>query len=289
MEEFPERDVIDKAETLILQIRDVQSCRIATDDSGRISEIHVVAATDRQPKMIARDVDACLKAQMGLAVDYRKIGVVLIDVAPGDEPDGPDDDDVEVEQELNEDDIEVQRELDNIIERRFRKRSKIGETTVQTHPSDDDPVIDDPVQLEFLEEDNRARFRGLSLNINESSISVEVKLERNGIEVIGCLEAVRKSGPVYETIAGATIHALTELIEEDFQICLAGIDEVELAGKNAMVAAVDIVDGRSVRSYAGSVFVGRDPNEATVLAVLDAINRPFGRWKSISEIHYRIR
>lgn len=296
MEEFPERDVIDKAETLILQIRDVQSCRIATDDSGRISEIHVVAATDRQPKMIARDVDACLKAQLGLAVDYRKIGVVLIDAPSEEEPEELEevgDDDIEVREELDDDDIEIQQELDNVIKRRFTERANIGDTTVQRQHSNDDPVNtdpvnDDPVRLEFLEDDNRARFRGLSLNINESSISVEVKLERNGIEVAGCLEAVRKSGPIYETIAGATIHALTELIEEDFQICLAGIDEVELAGKNAMVAAVDIVDGRSVRSYAGSTFVGRDPNEATVLAVLDAINRPFGRWKSIREIHYRI-
>jgi hypothetical protein len=288
LEEFPERDVIDKAENLILQIRDIKSCRISTDDSGRISEIHVVAATDRQPKMIARDVDTCLKAELGLAVDYRKIGVVLIDAVPEDEPEETDDDVVDTVQDQDEDDIEIQQELDNVIERRFTDRSKIGETTVQAHHSDDDPVNDDSTQLEFLEDDNRARFRGLSLNINESSISVEVKLERNNIVVTGCLEAVRKSGPVYEAIAGATVHALTELIEEDFQICLAGIEEVELAGKNAMIAAVDIVDGRSVRSYAGSTFVGRDSNEATVLAVLDAINRPFGRWKSIRAIHYRI-
>ena len=93
---------------------------------------------------------------------------------------------------------------------------------------------------------------------------------------------------MHETIAEATIHALTELLDEDFHLCLSGIEEVELAGREALVAAVELLEGRSVRCFSGIAFVGRDVNEAVVLAVLDAVNRPFGRWKTRREAHYRI-
>jgi hypothetical protein len=253
LEEFPGRDLIEKAEDLVMSLRDIQSCRIATDQSGKISEIHVVAATDRSPKMIARDVETCLKAQLGLAVDYRKIGVVIIDaMRTEDLPDPPGRGD---------------RQLDELVEEKL---------------SENGPG------LEFLEDEVRVRFKGLDISIDETRVDVEVRLEKNGIEAAGSQAQLRKSGPIYETIAGAALHALDELLDEDFQLTLSGIEEVELPGRKAIVVAIDQIDGRMVKSYAGSAFIGRDPNEATVLAVLDAINRPLGRWKSRREIHYRI-
>ena len=143
--------------------------------------------------------------------------------------------------------------------------------------------------LEFLEEDARVRFAGLKLSIEETRVDAEVKLEKNGIEVVGCLGGYRTGGPMYETIAGATVHALTELLDERFHLCLSTVKEIEVSGSRALLAAVDVIDGRAVRSFAGCVFVGRDSNEAAALAVLDALNRPSGRWKSRTEIHYRIR
>ncbi len=276
MDDNPGRDRIDEAEALIMKVRDIQSCRITTDEQGRITEIHVVAATDRQPKMIARDVETCLKAQLGIDVDYRKIGVVLIDAA---------DDTAEEEQdpEARFTTAGLEDELDEMVEHR------ISETQQEMRAVEINPSGDETGRLEFLEDDNRARFRGLSIDIDEASISVDVRLEKSGVESVGHLEAFRKSGPIFETIAGATILALTELLDEDFHLCLSGIEKVELAGREALVAAVDIVDGRAVKSFAGSAFVGRDPNEAAVLSVLDAVNRPFGRWRSRREIHYRIK
>jgi len=81
LEDKPNKDIIERAEDLILRLREVQSARIYADEQGAISEIHVVAVTDRAPKLIARDVESCLKATLGLTIDYRKIGVVVIDPA----------------------------------------------------------------------------------------------------------------------------------------------------------------------------------------------------------------
>ena len=65
-DETPGRELIDRAETLILRLRDIQSCRITTDETGQVAEIHVVACTNRSPKLIARDVESCLRAELGL-------------------------------------------------------------------------------------------------------------------------------------------------------------------------------------------------------------------------------
>jgi hypothetical protein len=320
LEEHPDRETIERAEDLILRLRDVQSCKIHTDETGRISEIHVVAASDRHPKMIARDVETCLKAELGLWIDYRKIGVVLIDIKKETDP---------VKRKRMED-------ADAVVDRIFQAGST--EETKRTGPgtgfkpssadsgkyagdpagrgaggqaggsSAADDGKDDPEstvqgtdwkaverggaeqpRLDFLEQDVRVRFKGLSLSLDEERVDVEVRLEKSGLEVTGCKGDIRKSGPLYEVIAGAAIHALTELLDEKFHLCLSGIEEVKVLGQDALFAVVDQVDGRVVRRFMGCVCVGRDPNEAAVLTVLDAVNRAFGRWKSRKEVHYRIR
>ncbi|HEU4363860.1 MAG TPA: hypothetical protein VFT13_00185 [Candidatus Krumholzibacteria bacterium] len=67
------------AESLVGRIQGVTSCRIRLDGSGQIAEIHVVAGPGKSPKFVARDVEGALKAGMNLDIDYKKIGVVLLD------------------------------------------------------------------------------------------------------------------------------------------------------------------------------------------------------------------
>ncbi len=307
--------MIERAEDLILRLRDIHSCRIATDETGAVSEVHVVAATERPPKMIARDVETCLKAELNLDVDYRKIGVVIIDPMKETDPAK------RQQASAGETDPVGDDDTDRIVEERFAGLAgaggepgdeaaaagteSAGEPWIQEPASEKEytrvpargdrtgeggaPPVEGGAALEFLEEDMRVRFVGLRLGIEETRVDAEVKLEKNGLEVVGCLGGFRTSGPMYETIAGATIHALTELLDERFHLCLSTVKEIEVSGSKAMLAVVDVIDGRAVRNFAGCVFVGRDSNEAAVLAVLDALNRPSGRWKSRTEINYRIR
>jgi hypothetical protein len=71
-----------QAEALVGRIQGVSSCRMRTNASGEISEVHVVARAGKSPRLVARDVESCLKAEMELDVDYKKIGVVVVDGAP---------------------------------------------------------------------------------------------------------------------------------------------------------------------------------------------------------------
>lgn len=270
LEETPEREMIARAENLITRLRDIQSCRITTDETGQVTEVHVVACTNRSPKMIARDVETCLRAELGLFVDYRKIGVVLIDSHK----------DLSIEQAGPK-----RRWTDRLdaSERRSEESEAIHDLRIEDEVHEAEPG------LEFLEEDMRVRFRGLTLTLDDDSMDIEVRLERSGVEAVGSMGAVAAGEPVLEVIARATVHALTELLDEDFDLCLSRIEEVDLKGRTALLAMIDVVTGREARSYVGCVFIGRDRNEAAALAVLDAINRPLGRWKSRKEIHYTIR
>ncbi len=72
------QEVIERAEILVNRIQGVSSCRISTDEVGAITEIHVVALPHKAAKLVARDVESCLKAELGMEVDHRKIGVVVI-------------------------------------------------------------------------------------------------------------------------------------------------------------------------------------------------------------------
>ncbi len=76
-----------RAESLIARIQGISSCRIALNNGGQIAEIHVVATSGKPPKLVARDVESMLKAEMGLDVDYKKIGVVMFDQESSNTPD----------------------------------------------------------------------------------------------------------------------------------------------------------------------------------------------------------
>ncbi|MFQ5511776.1 MAG: hypothetical protein ACE5EO_08005 [Candidatus Krumholzibacteriia bacterium] len=75
-------DTIARAEQLVSRIQGISSCRISTDETGEITEVHVVATSPKPPKLVARDVESCLKAEVGVSVDYKKIGVVVFDRDP---------------------------------------------------------------------------------------------------------------------------------------------------------------------------------------------------------------
>ena len=274
----PNGEFIEKAEDLVTRLRDVQTCRITTDERGAITEIHVVATSDRPAKMIARDVETCLKAELDCEIDYRKIGVVLIEAPMESErprpvvvDPGPAGDDPPPAAE------DLPRSTPSSFERPFHVIAGEG-AAAEAAP-----------RLEFLESDVRPVFDGLTLSVGGDRVDAEVRLSRSDLDVTGCLGGPRRGGPPWETIAGAALHALLELLDEPFQLALSAIEETTVAGRRVIVAVVDVIEGRTARSLAGCAFTGRDPNEAVVLAVLDAVNRPFSRWRTKREIHYTIR
>jgi len=65
-------------EGAINQVQGVVANRVVPGDKGDLSEIHVMASTERAPKQIVRDIESLLFVKFGLRVDYRKISLVQL-------------------------------------------------------------------------------------------------------------------------------------------------------------------------------------------------------------------
>lgn len=65
-------------EGAINQVQGVVANRVVPDDKGDLSEIHVMASTERAPKQIVRDIESLLFVKFGFRVDYRKISLVQL-------------------------------------------------------------------------------------------------------------------------------------------------------------------------------------------------------------------
>jgi hypothetical protein len=90
-------DEVRHAQALVARVPGISSCHITAGSDGEVTEVHVVATAGKSAKLVARDVESLLKAEMGIDLDYRKIGVVTIDAGP-DEPAEPPQAPREVEQ-----------------------------------------------------------------------------------------------------------------------------------------------------------------------------------------------
>ncbi|MGB9813000.1 MAG: hypothetical protein ACPLRZ_03175 [Thermovenabulum sp.] len=73
-----EREEIKQYEDVIKKIKDVISVKINTSPDGSISEIHVLANSNRSPKQIVRDIESALIACFGSNIDHKKISVAQL-------------------------------------------------------------------------------------------------------------------------------------------------------------------------------------------------------------------
>lgn len=73
-------------EEALSRVAGVRGARVVIDTGGRITEIHVLAAGERNAKQIARDVKSTVLAGFGLDVDHRAVSVAQLDATA---PEGP--------------------------------------------------------------------------------------------------------------------------------------------------------------------------------------------------------
>ncbi len=106
-----------------------------------------------------------------------------------------------------------------------------------------------------------------------------VTLEVDGREVVGEEEAAETARARLQAAARATVAALEQALPRGtFQ--LEGVKTVEAFGEDLVVAGVYVIEGRDTRLLTGTAQAREAPEQAAVLAVLDATNRWFqGRHK----------
>jgi hypothetical protein len=249
-------DEIRRAQELVGRIRGVSSCQVSTDEAGEITEIHVVATSDKAPKLIARDVESCLKAEMGLDVDHRKIGVVLFDQETS-PPSRPESD---------------------------PPRPTLGNSP-PVFPEEADTVMELPVE----EYASRFAFRSVNLYLSENTARAEVELSREFDTAFGSAQTDWPNTSTYEVIAEATLQAVSESLDESTKLCLRRVRQVTLDDAIALVVLVDLLTGRDRKGLVGASVVSGNENQTVVFATLDAVNRVLGKLDLKSSVEYKIK
>jgi hypothetical protein len=67
-----------RAQRLLSALGGIVSARAVADETGRLSEIHVLASPEFHPKQIVRNIESALSAGLGVVIDRRIISVAQL-------------------------------------------------------------------------------------------------------------------------------------------------------------------------------------------------------------------
>lgn len=225
-----------------------------------------MATSAKSPKLIARDVESCLQAEMGMHVDYKKIGVVVFDTESG----------------VADSTIEPADTGERGV---LRRRRDAGDSGDLGRAGNADPVEEFPIE----EHPSRFAFESVNLFISQAGIKAEVELVRDSVEAFGSAYVDNPTATPPRLIAEATIQAVSEYLDEATRLCLGDVRKVPLADVDAVVVRVDLVKDQTVKSLVGCSVIAGNENKSVVFAALDAVNRILGKLDFKSSIEYKIK
>ncbi len=223
-----------RIERLLCGLAGVVSARAVTEPGGRIEEIHVLATERLHPKQVVRNVESALSAGLGLDIDRRVISVAQI---RGDKSHGGEGG-------------------------KPGALSTGGSNEVQTGGTDSEvPVAERVIFLRF---DARTDAGG--------QVVCSVVLARDREEFSGT-----GTGPnTIQGRASAAARALFKALEtarDSDDVALEGAALVEANGRSYVMVGARGLVGRSTVPLTGVAPVTRSPEEASILACLQATNR----------------
>lgn len=221
------------AERLLSSLAGILSARVVADRQGRIEEIHVLADPSLHPKQVVRNVESALRAGLGIEVDRRVVSVAQ--VRSGDRlPEG------------------------------LAPATAGGSTAAAQPRTGSAPQV--PGQQRFV-------FVGFDVRSSASHEAVcQVTLRRGPTTFSGKGEGI--ATPLGRTTAAAraVLTALTDARGLN-DLALEGTALVEVHGRTYVLVAAHGLAGRSSVTLAGVAPLFRSPEEAAILAALQATNR----------------
>jgi len=223
-----------QVEQLLSVLEGVGSLRLVPDGHGGIDEVHVVSDSTAGPKQIVRNIESALLAEFGLQIDHRKISVA----------------------QIRQPDIAPTPE-------ESRQAAPAGRA--QAGPA-----------TEAVTRPNTRRLLLESFEIERTAghkISCHVVLEAGDERFEGNADGPDFSRSRLDVAARAVLEALNQATLEDISLRLEGITRFESFGHDLVIALVKGQERRQSVTLPGISLVVDSPEEAAVLACLQATNR----------------
>jgi hypothetical protein len=245
-------------EDLIAALTGVRGARVTLNDIGRINEIHILAEARSHPKQIVRNVESALSAGLGLTVDRRFISVAQVKDAAGDEADG------------------------------HAGTEQRAAPAVQASPHHGEPVHQQPPaqQQAPSQQGQPGREAASADTVASRYVFVGYDARTQPDVESACRVTIRHANEVYSGSgsgpstplgrAQSAAHAVFSAIataQDSQSLGLEGVTLVESHGRTYVLVAAHAIIGRSTVALTGTAALHRSPEEAAILASLQATNR----------------
>jgi hypothetical protein len=246
---YPESEI----EGLISALTGVIAARVAVSTSGRVEEVHVLADEQLHPKQIVRNIESALSAGLGMSVDRRLVSVAQV---RGDEP-------------AVFDDTRLQSDARPAGEAAAAAPGGPTPAGAETDPhaatqTGAYPLRDIVSRYVFVGYDARTQ--------PDLEAACRVTIRRGN-------EVISGTGTGPSTILGRAqaaaraVFAAIAAARRDHTLGLEGATLVETHGRSYVLVAAHAAAGRESLPLTGAAALHRSPEEAAILASLQATNR----------------
>jgi hypothetical protein len=123
---------------------------------------------------------------------------------------------------------------------------------------------------------NRIRFVSANVYVSGPRVQAQVELKWNGRPRMGSASGWSTRDGAHRLVANATIAAIQEYLHDGMALSLEGIELLRLGRQSVVVVALELLAHREHKVLIGCCSLGKDRQQATVLATLSAVNRVFG-------------
>jgi hypothetical protein len=254
----PEAEV----ERLLRSLAGIVSAKVIPDTLGRVGEIHVLASDRLHPKQVVRNVESALSAGLGIVIDRRVVSVAQVRV-----------DEYEAQLEAGTEPWPLGRTADQAA-----LPSGRSQPARPVAPAPVTAASPEPESVPLLAEE-RYLFVGYDVRNQTNRETVcHVTIARGREHYTG-------SGTGASTVAGRAqaaargLFAALRTARETEDLLLETASLVEAHGRSYVLVSAQALTGRRTEPLTGVAAMQRSPEEAAVLAGLQAVNR----WASTHE------
>lgn len=250
-----------QAEELLAALEGVVSAHVVTEAGGRIVEIHILASGDLHPKQVVRNVESALSAGLGIGIDRRVVSVAQIRSTEGGSGEGG-----EAGDGGNAGGVADGAEAlpaGGAAEGNGISNGRRPVLATEVGAPGGGASVAAARRLEYVRYESRREI---------GSFACEVVVRDGGEEIRG-----RGAGP--DTAAGraeAAARAVMDALGKarpELRLALEGAVLSSSRGREYVIIAAHAVQDRETVSLCGAAPVSRSPEEAAILAALQATNR----------------
>jgi hypothetical protein len=223
-------------EGLLTALRGVLAARIAVSPLGRIEEIHVLADAATHPKQIVRNIESALNAGLGISVDRRLISVA-----------------------------QVRGEHEGAYQPASEEQLAADAAAAAAADDGQQDLEPRPVgRFVFVGYDARTQ--------PDLEAACRVTIRRDNEVFSGTGNGPSTALGRAQSAARAVFHAIATARRSQ-SLGLEGVTLVESHGREYVLVAAHAIAGRSSVPLTGVAALHRSPEEAAILASLQATNR----------------